>query len=122
MPNTPASQVQSHPAYAGTYFRMNGGDGDQALFQHSIILERVVAPWFNGVVGQRRNAWLMRVVSPDMGGLLFAITPRSTGLIEEDIEKQGWKSVVVSGLEGVEAGLTHYPATEVGGMSFIERL
>jgi hypothetical protein len=102
------------------WFRINGGDGDQDLFQHSLIIERVEAAWFDGATPLGRGAWLMRVSGGPKAGLLFAILPRTLGSIEDGIAQSGFKSVIITGLLQPEAGPMAYPETSIGGMTFME--
>jgi hypothetical protein len=104
-----------------SYFRIDGGDGDQNLFQHSFIVERVTAPWFDAK-HDGKDAWLMRVVGGPKAGLLFAITPRTLGSIEEGLASSRFKSVIVSGLDQPEAGPMAYPSSAAGGMSILEAI
>jgi hypothetical protein len=64
----------------------------------------------------------MLVIGGPKAGLLFAISPRTLGTIEDGLSHSGWKSVVVSGLEQPEAGAMAYPASATGGMSFMEEI
>lgn len=101
-------------------FRINGGDGDQDLFQHSLLVEKVEAAWFDGRTRLGNGAWLMRVIGGPKAGLLFATHPRTLGSIEEGIAQSGLKSIIVEGLPQPEAGTMAYPPSSIGGMSFVE--
>jgi len=95
-----APQVRSEPGYEGQRFRIDGGDGDQGLFGSPLILQRVRAAWFAPKVGDfYGNAWLVQATDGSKDGLLFALTPRTLGEIEEDIGRSGWKSVIVHGID-----------------------
>ena len=120
----PSIPPELFPGYENEKFRIDGGDGDQKLFGAPLVFQRVTAPWFNGDLGQLSgDAWLVRVVDGPRTGLLLGLTPRTTGNIADDIALQGWKSVIVHGLDypGLDA-TTHGPRTIIGGMAFMERI
>lgn len=98
---------------------IDGGDGDQRLLGSCMILERVVAPWFDS----KPSAWLMRVIGGEHNGLVFSLSPRTLGTIDEGVASEGCKSVVVKGLPdqpGYDATL--YPQAAIGGMTFLDRV
>jgi hypothetical protein len=111
------------PGYEGQRFRIDGGDGDQDLFGAPLLLERVVAPWFDGNLDQLfGDAWLVRVTEGPKAGLLLGLTPRTLGTITDDI-REGWKSVVVHGIDYPGYDQEAYgPRSVIGGMAFLERL
>ena len=118
------TEVQLAPDFGNQRFRIDGGDGDQNLFDAPLILQRVVADWFDGHVGQSyEDAWLVRVINGSKAGLLLALTPRTMGSIDTDIIEHGWKSVVVHGIDfpGHDPA-RHGPRSVIGGMAFLERL
>ena len=115
--------IDAHPDFVDARFRIDGGDGDQTLFGAFMLLERVTAPWFDARATKRPNSWLMRVIGGTHSGLVFALSPRTLGTIDDGIGVEGCKSVVVSGLpkqRGCDARL--YPDGAVGGMTFMERI
>jgi hypothetical protein len=111
--------VSPHPDYDGTRFVIDGGDGDQWLFGSYMLLERVVAPWFQS----GPNSWLMRVIGGTHTGLVLALSPRTLGSIDQAIATDGSKSVVVRGIEQhAEREDRVYPAGAIGGMTFLDVL
>jgi hypothetical protein len=118
------SGEQIAPGFEGRRFRIDGGDGDQELFKAPLVLERVIAPWFDGNLGQLfGDAWLVRVTEGPKQGLLLGLTPRTLGNITDDVREGKWKSVVVHGIEypGYDRE-AHGPPSAIGGMAFLDCL
>lgn len=121
-PSTPL--IEAAAGFEGQVFRIDGGDGDPALFNAPIILRRVNAPWFDGNLGQLfGEGWLVEVTDGPRSGLLLGLTPRTLGEIGEDLERSPFKSVVVHGLDYPGHDHTkHGPISLIGGMAFLERV
>ena len=115
--------IDPHPDFTGVRFCIDGGDGDQTLFGAYMLLERVTAPWFDSGEAKRPNSWLMRVIGGTHSGLVFALSPRTLGTIDDGIAIDRWKSVVLSGLpKQPRCDDRLYPEDAVGGMTFMERI
>ncbi|MEG3154470.1 hypothetical protein [Sphingomonas sp. RB1R13] len=111
--------ISPHPSFARTRFAIDGGDGDQQLLGSYMLLERVVAPWFDS----NPSAWLMQVIGGKHNGLVFSLSPRTLGTIDEGVASEGCKSVIVKGLpEQPGCDATLYPQEAIGGMTFIDRV
>jgi hypothetical protein len=122
-PDTP-KKIDPPADYENERFCIDGGDGDQDLFGNRLILRRVFAPWFDGTIGQHPGeAWLVEVVEGKKQGLMLGLTPRTLGEISDDIAKQGWKSVVIHGIDfpGHDPE-RHGKRSLIGGMTVLERL
>ena len=83
-----------------------------------------MASWFDGNLGQiSGDSWLVRVIEGPKAGLLLGLTPRTLGDITDDIAKQGWKSVVVHGIDYPGYDIAAYgPRSVVGGMAFFKKV
>ena len=114
--------IKAAAGYEGQTFRIDGGDGDQVLFGSPLVFRKVTASWFNGNLGQLfGEGWLVEVTEGPRTGLLLGLSPRTIGEIREGLAEDGFKSVVVHGIDylGYDP-VRHGPRTLIGGMAFME--
>ena len=87
-------------------------------------MQRVIASWFRARVGgSYGEAWLVRMVKEPKAGLLLALRPRTVGNIDDAIASDGWKGMIVHGIDYPGYDNDAYgPRSIIGGMTFIEQL
>lgn len=121
---TSTSLIEADAGYEGQTFRIDGGDGDQVLFGSPLVFRKVTASWFDGNLGQLfGEGWLVEVTKGERTGLLLGLSPRTIGEISDGLAEDGFKSVVVHGIDypGYDP-VRHGPRTLIGGMAFMETL
>ena len=87
-------------------------------------MQRVITPWFQARAGgSYGEAWLVRVFEGPKAGLLLALRPGAFGIIDDAIASDGWKGMIVHGIDYPGYDNDAYgPRSIIGGMTFIEQL